>query len=136
MINIFECAKDASVMDNYDKDFKKVAKIHKYWSRKPFHLVESCILKYSNKGDEVLDPFCGSGSTGIGAVLNDRKYIGYDLNPTACIISKLTLDMSFSDKKFDEELEELIRDIKKDIMDLYSCGNNEYILYTQNLPIS
>lgn len=130
MINIFECAKDASVMDNYDKDFKKVAKIHKYWSRKPFHLVESCILKYSNKGDEVLDPFCGSGSTGIGAVLNDRKYIGYDLNPTACIISKLTLDMSFSDKKFDEELEELIRDIKKDIMDLYSCGNNEYILYS------
>lgn len=130
MINIFECAKDATLVRGYNKSFNKVAKIHKYWSRKPFHLVEDCILKYSKEGDIVLDPFCGSGSTGLGATLNGRKYIGYDLNPTAVIISTLTLNLSFNDKVFDKELSIIVSDLKQTIMDLYSCGNDKYILYS------
>ena len=32
-------------------------------------------------GGVVLDPFCGSGTTGIVSVRNARKFIGIELNP-------------------------------------------------------
>ncbi len=129
MIDILTCAKDATTIGNYDKEFNRVAKIHKYWSRKPFNLVEDCILTYSQKGQVVLDPFCGSGSTGLGTILNHRKYIGYDLNPTAIFITNSTLDLEFNCKEFSKELAKLETDIKRQIMDLYSCGNDTYIIY-------
>ena len=35
-------------------------------------------------GGVVLDPFFGSGTTGIVAVKNSRKFIGIDINPEYC----------------------------------------------------
>lgn len=35
---------------------------------------------YTYKGDVVLDPFMGSGSTAIAALKSDRKYVGYDID--------------------------------------------------------
>lgn len=34
----------------------------------------------TKKGDTVLDPFSGSGTTGVSALLHDRNYIGLELN--------------------------------------------------------
>ncbi len=45
----------------------------------PIELVERCVLAYSNEGDFVLDPFCGVGSTMVGALMNNRKAIGCEL---------------------------------------------------------
>src|SRR3989337_2469118 len=36
---------------------------------------------YTFKGDVVLDPFIGSGSTAIAALKSERKYVGYDIDP-------------------------------------------------------
>ncbi len=36
---------------------------------------------YTFKGDIVLDPFMGSGSTAIAALKSERKYVGYDIDP-------------------------------------------------------
>ena len=36
---------------------------------------------YTFKGDVVLDPFMGSGSTAIAALKSERKYVGYDIDP-------------------------------------------------------
>ena len=47
----------------------------------PTKLVEPCILAGTRKGDTVLDPFSGSGTTGLVALENHRKYIGIELNP-------------------------------------------------------
>lgn len=44
----------------------------------PIELAERCILAYSNEEDLVLDPFCGSGSSGIAALINHRKVILID----------------------------------------------------------
>ena len=44
-------------------------------------LIEPCILAGSRKGGLVLDPFNGSGTTGEVSVLNDRRYVGIELNP-------------------------------------------------------
>jgi DNA modification methylase len=47
----------------------------------PEKLIEPCILAGSAIGDTVLDPFCGSGTTGVVAVRHQRQFIGIELNP-------------------------------------------------------
>ena len=36
---------------------------------------------YTPESGKVLDPFCGSGSTGIAAMLEGRDFLGVDLDP-------------------------------------------------------
>ena len=47
------------------------------------------MLLFSNKGDVILDPFCGSGTTLVEARLLGLNSIGVDINPLACLISKV-----------------------------------------------
>ena len=47
---------------------------------KPIELLEKYILLSSNKNDVVLDPFMGSGSTGVACVNTGRNFIGIELN--------------------------------------------------------
>lgn len=42
------------------------------------------IEAFSRPGDIVLDPFCGSGSTLLAALLSNRQYIGIELSPSYC----------------------------------------------------
>jgi DNA modification methylase len=44
----------------------------------PIELVERCILALTNEGDNVLDPYCGVGTTLIAGLKNSRKVIGVD----------------------------------------------------------
>lgn len=46
----------------------------------PEGLAKDHILSWSNEGDVVLDPMCGSGTTGKMALLNNRKFIGIDIS--------------------------------------------------------
>lgn len=47
----------------------------------PEELVHWCIVAGCPKGGVVLDPFMGSGTVGVVAKKNNRKYIGCELNP-------------------------------------------------------
>ncbi|MGP1348485.1 MAG: DNA-methyltransferase [Stomatobaculum sp.] len=47
----------------------------------PEDLVRPCILAGSKKGDTVLDPFMGSGTTGAVAIQEGRDFIGIEINP-------------------------------------------------------
>ncbi|MDM8566661.1 DNA methyltransferase [Candidatus Halobeggiatoa sp. HSG11] len=60
-----------------------------YPTQKPLLLLERIIELTTQKGDVVLDPFCGSGTTCVAAKLLDRKYIGIDKSSEAV---KLTLN--------------------------------------------
>jgi len=46
----------------------------------PYLLAEDHILSWSNEGDIILDPFCGSGTVGLAAKKNRRNYILFDIS--------------------------------------------------------
>jgi len=52
----------------------------KHPTQKPEALLERIVLASSNPGDTILDPFCGSGTTGVAAIRNGRAFIGIDMN--------------------------------------------------------
>lgn len=49
-------------------------------TQKPIKLMEDLILIHSNEGETVLDPFMGSGTTGVAALNTNRGFIGYELD--------------------------------------------------------
>jgi len=67
----------------------------KHPTQKPLKLLERILLASTNEGDVVLDPFNGSGSTGIAALRLGRKYIGIE-------ISQEYLDLTI--KRLEDEL--------------------------------
>ena len=54
----------------------------------PPKLAETCILAGCPIGGIVLDPFFGSGTTGMVAKRLNRRYIGIELNPDYCELAK------------------------------------------------
>lgn len=48
----------------------------------PEELPHRLIQLYSFKGDIILDPFVGSGTTCLAALRDKRNYVGYDTNPS------------------------------------------------------
>ena len=53
----------------------------------PVELVERCVLALTNKGDWVLDPYAGVGSTLIAAALHGRRSLGSEKNRKYCDIA-------------------------------------------------
>ncbi len=50
-------------------------------NQKPLKLCLELVAKFSNRGETVLDLFCGSGRIGEACLALGRKYIGLDLDP-------------------------------------------------------
>jgi site-specific DNA-methyltransferase (adenine-specific) len=50
-------------------------------TQKPLELIERCLLASTNPGDFVLDPFLGSGTTGVAASRHGRRFTGIEMNP-------------------------------------------------------
>ena len=59
----------------------------KHPTQKTLRLLYRIILASTNEGDTILDPFSGSGTTGIAANLLGRKYIGIEQDKTFCELS-------------------------------------------------
>lgn len=63
----------------------------KHPTQKPVELLRRIILASTQEGDLVLDPFCGSSTTGVAAVLLNRRYVGIDLEEEYLELSKKRL---------------------------------------------
>lgn len=63
-------------------------KFGKHPTQKPLDLLKRIVLSSTNKGDVILDPFAGSSTTGIAAVMHGRKFIGADLDKNYLELSK------------------------------------------------
>lgn len=47
-------------------------------TQKPEVLVARCVVASTNPGETILDPFCGSGTTGVVAARHGRRFIGFE----------------------------------------------------------
>lgn len=71
-------------------------KFGKHPTQKPEYLLERIILASSQPGDVILDPFCGSGTTGVVANRYGRMFIGIDIEKEYLNITKARLESIFS----------------------------------------
>lgn len=70
----------------------------KHPTQKPEYLLERIILASTVEGQVVLDPFCGSGTTGVEALRNGRKFIGIDVSEEYLEISRKRLEKVLNDR--------------------------------------
>lgn len=84
-------------MTNYDIDFDfsgtdtmyLTHSLHPYPAKFPPQLPNSILTKFGKKGQTVLDPFCGSGTTLVEARLLGFNAIGVDVNGLSSLLSKV-----------------------------------------------
>ena len=61
---------------------------HSYHTKVPHQGIVPFIEHYTEPGDLVVDPFCGSGMTGVASMLSDRDALLVDLSPAAVHIAR------------------------------------------------
>ncbi len=101
-----------SGLDKLDGEIRQMRRRHSVWrvsaSRDaaagdlhvapyPERLVAPCVLAATQEGDTVLDPFCGSGTTGAVAVRLGREFVGIDLDEQACEHARQRIDGAAND---------------------------------------
>jgi len=72
----------------------------------PIELPKRCIKLFSYVGDVILDPFMGSGSTLIAAIINNRNSIGIDIDKEYCELAKKRIINEA--KLLDQKLNEIV----------------------------
>lgn len=101
--------------------------LHKYPAKFFPELPRWLIRRYSSKYDTVLDPFSGSGTTNVEALLNWRHSVGIDVDPFSRFLSKVKttpLDR--------EELEWTVEELLRTITDF--CPSAVCDEYIPNFP--
>jgi site-specific DNA-methyltransferase (adenine-specific) len=76
----------------------------KHPTQKPEALLERIVLAASDPGQVVLDPFCGSGTTGVACIRHGRRFIGFDLEPEYLAVAR---------QRFEDERGGLLRPRKE-----------------------
>ncbi|NLF03151.1 MAG: DNA methylase [Anaerolineales bacterium] len=107
---------------------------HSYHTKVPPEGIVPYIEHYTDPGDLVLDPFCGSGMTGVAALMTGRHAILNDLSPAAVHIARnycTPVDVAALRREF-ERIREAVRE---EFEWLYGatcqrCGGPATIQYT------
>jgi DNA modification methylase len=55
---------------------------HEHTTEKPLDLMLALVADFTDPGEVILDPFCGSGTTGVAAIRLGRRFIGIEKDPT------------------------------------------------------
>jgi site-specific DNA-methyltransferase (adenine-specific) len=61
---------------------------HDHETQKPAPLMVELVSLFTDSGELILDPFCGSGTTGVAAVRLGRRFIGIERNPEWAELSR------------------------------------------------
>jgi site-specific DNA-methyltransferase (adenine-specific) len=70
-------------------------------TEKPVELLKSFCSLFSNDGDLILDPFMGSGTTGVAAVELGRKFVGIEISPAYFEIAKRRISAAREQERLD-----------------------------------
>ena len=67
-------------------------------SQKPIRLMVELVERITEKGDTVLDPFMGSGSTGAACQILGRRFIGIEKNDEYFNVAERRLNMPYQER--------------------------------------
>ena len=108
---------------------------HTYHTKVPPQGIATVLREYLPSGGIVLDPFAGSGMTGVAARYLGMDVVLNDLSPAACFIS-LNFSSRIDDNRFQHTIDAIITDLANLRRELYStdcreCGKAEVpLLFT------
>jgi adenine-specific DNA methylase len=106
---------------------------HTYHTKVPPQGIKLLIEYYTRPSDVVLDPFCGSGMTGVAALETGRKAILSDLSPAASFIA-FNLTTPLQQKCYETAINsimEMARELEHKLYDTHchTCGKLTPMLY-------
>lgn len=99
---------------------EKGAKIHN--TQKPLKLLLDLILSVTKPTDVVLDPFFGTGTTGVAAKILGRNYIGFEKDEKYVQVSQKRVDETIQDKNPIYQLSLEVKPPKVEIKTLIKDG--------------
>jgi len=95
--------------------------LHAFAAKCPPQLVKYGISRYSKRGETVLDPMMGSGTTLVEARLLGRNAVGYDIDPLARLIARVKSRL-VSDKSIETACDQVVKRARADL-DALRCGS-------------
>ena len=75
---------------------------------KPLDIIEQLVTNSSKEGDVVMDPFMGSGTTGVACVKNNRDFIGFEIEPKYFETAQKRITAAENTKKSTKTLEDFL----------------------------
>ena len=99
-----------------------VHKIGEYPSKIRPIVFAQIVERFSEKGNTILDPFCGCGTLAVEAKLQGRNSISYDINPKAIELTNQKLDR-LNAEEMKSAYKELISDLKEDYQVVLGNGD-------------
>lgn len=124
------------------KQNMQIEKSRKRSGAYPFELPYRLINMFSVKGDLVLDPFLGTGTTTLAAIASQRNSVGYEIDKNFeeivanNILSSTNQLNSYIQKRLDNHSDFINREInEKGVEKLYHNPQNEYVKTRQEKEI-
>jgi DNA modification methylase/transcriptional regulator with XRE-family HTH domain len=107
---------------------------HSYHTKVPYQGIIPYLEHYTSPGDLILDPFCGSGMTGVAAILSGRNAVLNDLSPAAVHIAR-NYTTPCDPRELERAYHELVADVSSVAAELYmtkcdACGGPAVIEYS------
>jgi len=94
---------------------------HTYHTKVPPEGIKQAIEYYTNPGETVLDPFCGSGMTGVATVETGRRALLSDLSPAAVFIAS-NITRPLDADRYMQAVREAVDHFKEENRALYSTS--------------
>ena len=105
---------------------------HSYHTKVPPEAITPFIKHFSRPGDVVLDPFCGTGMTGVAAQMSGRRAVLSDLSVVASHLA-YNHTRPCDPKALQRAFDEIADDLDTEFREIYACADGDdrgYILYT------
>lgn len=99
----------------------------KHPTQKPLALLSRIILASTQQGEWVLDPFCGSSTTGIAANLLGRRFLGIDQEHDFVMMSK--------NRREELDNPQIYTKYRSKIKDIQLMSNTQYAIFEENADL-